>query len=94
MILTRIKDYLRERRQATLAEIALHCGSKPDAVRGMLEVWMRKGRVSRHLASAACGSSCHRCDSATMEVYIWQEPGTAGNGTVLVAADCSINGQR
>jgi len=77
MILSEISDYLQQRGQATLTDIALHFDTPPDAVRGMLETWVRKGRVRRQLISAACGSSCNRCDPAATEIYQW-----IGNGAI------------
>jgi len=71
MILSDIKRYLMDRQQATLADIALHCDAQPDAVRGMLEQWIRKGKVARSRVGGACGSSCTRCDPAAVEVYYW-----------------------
>ena len=71
MILSDIKRYLSERGQATLADMALHFQSSPDAVRGMLEVWAGKGKVRRHLTDPSCGSSCSQCDPASVEIYEW-----------------------
>jgi hypothetical protein len=71
MILSDIKRYLMRHQQATLADIALHCDAPPDAVRGMLEQWIRKGKVVRTLAGGSCGSSCTRCDPASVEIYQW-----------------------
>ncbi len=76
MILSELKRYLEARSQATLADMALHFRSQPDAVREMLSVWERKGRVRRLPAPAGCGGSCTRCDPATSEVYLWVTPGT------------------
>ncbi len=71
MILSDISRYLEQRGQATLAEIALHFDADIDAVRGMLEVWMRKGRVHRRMATASCSSSCSQCEPALTEIYVW-----------------------
>ena len=71
MILSDISRYLEQRGQATLADIALHFDTDPDAVRGMLDVWIRKGHVYRRLASASCGSRCQQCDPAATEIYVW-----------------------
>jgi hypothetical protein len=71
MILSKIKHYLADRGQATLVDIALHCDADPDAVRGMLEHWIRKGKVEMRLANTACGSSCSSCNSTTVEIYFW-----------------------
>ena len=75
MILSQIRDYLAGRGQATLAEIALHFDAEPDAVRGMLEQWVRKGRVEQRKTEPACGTTCSRCDSAAMELYVWRGSG-------------------
>jgi DNA-binding MarR family transcriptional regulator len=73
VILGDIKAYLKERRRATLADIALHLGSDPEAVRGMLERWIRKGKVRKLQARASCNSSCTECDPAATEIYEWLE---------------------
>ena len=75
MILSDIKRYLMRCGQASLGDIALHLDAQPDAVRGMLEQWMRKGRVRRHLATSACGGSCTRCNPSSTEIYEWIGPG-------------------
>ena len=73
MILAEIKRYLQQRGQASLQDIALHCDAEPDAVRGMLEQWIRKGRVERRLLSDACSSGCAKCDPTGVEFYVWLE---------------------
>lgn len=71
MILSDLRRYLEARGQAPLADIALHFDVEPDAVRGMLAVWERKGKVRREKLNASCGSSCSQCDPVATEVYIW-----------------------
>ena len=83
MILSDIKRYLSERGQATLADMALHFQSSPDAVRGMLEVWAGKGKVRRHLTDPSCGSSCSKCDPASVEIYEWISGGTTDKIRVI-----------
>lgn len=75
MILSDIKRYLMQRGQASLDDIALHFDTQPDAVRGMLEQWMRKGRIRRHLATSACGGGCTKCAPSSTEIYEWIGPG-------------------
>jgi len=74
MILSQIRDYLQQRGQCTLSDIALHFDTDAGAVRGMLEIWIRKGKVEKRSATASCGSSCQSCDPATTELYYWVEP--------------------
>ncbi len=71
MILSEMRDYLRDRGQATLGDIALHFDSDPEAVRGMLELWVRKGKIERSTLMPACGGSCKQCDMASTAVYRW-----------------------
>lgn len=77
MMLADIRRYLQQRGRASLADIAVHFDTEPDALRGMLAVWMRKGRVLRQTATASCGSSCSKCQQAATEIYIWVEAGEA-----------------
>lgn len=72
MILTDIKHYLMQCSFATLKDIALHFDSEPEAVRGMLEQWIRKGKVSRQRADDSCGNCC-KCDVTTTEIYQWRD---------------------
>lgn len=72
MILSDIRNYLSNRGQATLADMALHFDTEPEAMRGMLDRWVSKGKVERRKVEAACGTSCNRCDPAAMELYVWR----------------------
>ena len=76
MILSDIRHYLQQRGQATLADIALHFDADPNAVRGMLNVWIRKNKVHKKMATASCGGSCTQCDPAATEIYVWTESTT------------------
>ena len=71
MILSQVRDYLKQRGQCTLSDIALHFDTDADAVRGMLDIWVRKGKVEKRSATASCGTSCQSCDPAATEVYFW-----------------------
>jgi len=77
MILSDIRSYLTEKGQATLADVALHFDITPDAARGMLDVWVRKGKVSHRMINASCGSSCNQCNPAATEVYVWGDTSSA-----------------
>ena len=72
-MLAGIRNYLRQRGQATLADIAHHFRVSPEVARQMLEVWERKGKVYRRAATASCGTSCSQCDPAATEIWEWSE---------------------
>ncbi len=76
MILSDIKHYLSQRGSASLSDLCIHFDTKPEAMRGMLEQWIRKGRVQKQSASASCGSSCSKCDLETTEFYQWVDAAT------------------
>lgn len=71
MILSDITGYLAEHRQAALTDLAYRFGADPDALRGMLAVLERKGRVRRIPNGAACSSGCGKCDQASVETWAW-----------------------
>jgi hypothetical protein len=76
-MLSRLRDYLQQRRVAPLSDIALHLGVAPDVARAMLERWQRKGRIERVDTGRVCGS-CDRCAVGALEVYRWCDG--AGDG--------------
>ncbi len=72
MILSDIRDYLRTHRRVALSDMALRFGTEPDALRGMLDKWVAKGKVSKLPSGTICGGGCCRCDLNTTEVYEWR----------------------
>jgi putative ferrous iron transport protein C len=72
MILPDIKHYLMGRKRATLGDLAIHFDTEPEAMRGMLEQWVRKGRVTRAEVTPRCRHGCSKCcDAAVFEIYEW-----------------------
>ena len=88
MILSEVRDYLKQRGQCTLSDVALHFDSNADAVRGMLDIWVKKGKIEKRSATASCGTSCQSCDPAATEVYIWSESKTVNKLNVAVPGNC------
>jgi len=74
MVLSDIKRYLQDRKQATLSDLILHFDTDRDAMQGMLEHWIQKGRVSRCDLRGACGRGCSDCgcSEANLELYEWR----------------------
>lgn len=72
MILSRVSEYLRHHRRATLTDMARGVDATPEALCGMLAALEHKGRVRRLRAGAACGG-CSRCSGASAEVFEWVE---------------------
>lgn len=73
MTLSDIRSYLSERKMAPLRDIALHFDSDPDALRGMLDHWIRKGKVRRHQDDGCRSNCCGGCGEGGehKEIYEW-----------------------
>jgi putative ferrous iron transport protein C len=78
-MLAEIKRYLKQRQTVSLYDLALRFDAEPEAMRGMLEVWLRKGRVRRlpvtggSACASGCGGGCSTCAVAgpESEWYTW-----------------------
>lgn len=77
MILSELTSYLARHRQAPLMDLVNRFGSSPEALRAMLGVLARKGRVRRVADGSACASGCRQCDPASVEIYEWVDPAAA-----------------
>ncbi|MEE7627253.1 FeoC-like transcriptional regulator [Methylobacter sp. Wu8] len=71
MILSDLRDYLREQRRVALADIVTHFNMDADALRGMLDKWISKGKVRKLPLTSSCGTRCCQCDAALTEIYEW-----------------------
>lgn len=73
MILSELARYLAQHKRAALIDLAHYFGSDPEALRGMLAVLERKGRVRRLPMGTPCGDGCCKCDPAAVEIFEWAE---------------------
>ncbi len=79
-VLIDLRSYLQQHNQVSMRDLSTHFRLAPDALRGMLAHWMRKGLVERHdfAGGCSCGSksrsACGACgvDNA-FEFYEWIE---------------------
>lgn len=73
MTMSSVRDYLAERRRATLRDVALHFDTAPEAARQVLEQWRAKGRVEVLNSESACGKSGAACGccKGPEPVYVW-----------------------
>ncbi|MCQ8103902.1 FeoC-like transcriptional regulator [Methylomonas sp. SURF-2] len=71
MILSDLRNYLRDKRRVTLNDLVLHFHVDANALRGMLAKWISKGKVRVSPTSGNCGSGCCKCDPLLTEIYEW-----------------------
>lgn len=76
-MLSAIRAFMQERGTASLTELSIHLEADPGAVRGMIDVWRRKGRMVQ--LPLPCGG-CTQCDTGTTEIYQWTEPASQAGG--------------
>ena len=74
MILSDIKEYFRNHKVASLSDLSLRFRVEPGAMRGILEQWIRKGRLEKLVQEGSCPSCCGcECNYELMEFYKWME---------------------
>ena len=71
MILSDIKEYFSNHEMASLADLSVHFGVEPDAMRGMLDRFIHKGKLIKLPQEGACPKCCIGCDSDRLEIYGW-----------------------
>jgi putative ferrous iron transport protein C len=78
MILSELRDYLAERRRASMRDLTHRFDNDPEVLRDMLNRWIDKGRLRRAMTVNACSdagkSSCTGCgsgDPLLAEIYEW-----------------------
>lgn len=71
MILSDLRNYLQQQRRVALIDLVNHFGADADALRGMLDKWVSKGKVRKTPLESSCGTSCCKCDPALTELYEW-----------------------
>lgn len=72
MILSALKQVLAEHGQVSLEDLTLQLEADAEAVRGMLELLIRKGQV-RRLSPMICGEDCKVAHEHSLELYEWIE---------------------
>lgn len=79
MILSELTGYLAQHRRVALTDMANRFGSSPEALRPMLDILARKGRVRRLDEGPSCASGCGGCSHASVEAYEWITPGAGAS---------------
>ena len=73
MILSQVRNYLVEHKRVALTDMVYRFDADADALRGMLAILQRKGKVRLLPPAAGCDRGCGKCDAASMEVFEWIE---------------------
>lgn len=71
MIVIQVRDYLKEKGQASLRDMALTFNMEQEALRPILEQWISKGKVEKLPQGTKCGGGCSSCAPEQIEIYKW-----------------------
>jgi hypothetical protein len=71
MSLLKLKDYLKNKRVASLFDLTTKFNLDPDIIRQMLKLLMNKGNLLEQKKTFKCGSQCAKCHPHQTELYIW-----------------------
>lgn len=73
MILSQVREYLAEHKRVALTDMAHRFDADAEALRGMLTILERKGKVRKLPPGTGCSSGCGKCDASTIEIFEWIE---------------------
>lgn len=73
-MLMQIRDYCAQRGLVSLHDLTLHFQIEAEVMRGMLEHWIRKGKLCKQAPCGGCVSSCGGCNPTFNEFYRWLGP--------------------
>lgn len=71
MILTKIKQHLKNERLVSLFDLATRFNLEPEIIREMLRLFIRKGNLREQKKTSRCGTKCAKCHPAMTEMYEW-----------------------
>jgi hypothetical protein len=66
-----LQNYLAQKQKVSIAELETHFRSHPDALRGMLNKLVHKGRVKPVKSESTKCGGCTHCDTKAFEFYEW-----------------------
>lgn len=73
MILSNIKEYFSEHPVVSLSDLSIRFDVEPEAMRGMLNHWIIKGKLRKVDHSSSCSNCCSDCKSEHLEIYEWTD---------------------
>lgn len=71
MILTEIRDYLKQHGQVSVMDIAYRFEVEPEVIRSMVAKWINKGMVEEFDVLTQKCKGCTKCDDKKNEIYRW-----------------------
>ncbi len=71
-MLIELRNYLRSHGRTSMLDLSNRYRMNEDALRGMLDHWIRKGNVVRHIvAECPHRGGCCNCGGTCFEFYEW-----------------------
>ena len=79
-----IKRYIKQRKSVNLNDLVLHFQTSPDAMKGMLDKWIKKGKATVMVSERAC-NGCTACEPSLEEYYEWCDSSSRSN-TIIASS--------
>ncbi|NTV45221.1 MAG: hypothetical protein HGB11_01555 [Chlorobiales bacterium] len=73
MTLRQLRDFLTERKSASLQEIKGHFRESSGMAESMLQYWISKGNVVKKTEAGISSTCCGKCSGHQREMYHWIE---------------------
>ena len=73
MILKDLKQYVQSHQQVSLKDIALHFDVETEAAKGMLDFWVRKGKIKHYSSDSFCAGGCSCSQKESNDLYEWNQ---------------------
>ena len=87
MILSELQTYITEQHRVSLAQMELRFGIDANALRGMLNYLIHKGRIYKLPAPYRC-HGCTVCSTESLEFYEWVASATLSQSPVKDHISC------
>lgn len=79
MILSEVRNHIRQHGKVTLPELTEHFDSSPESLREMLDFLIGKGFVHREFLTPSCSGCSAQCDRHGVEIFLWGKQSISGS---------------
>lgn len=64
-----LRDHMKKVQVASITQLAREFSINTEALRPMLDIWVKRGVISLVSTARSCGQPCHGCDELTSTYY-------------------------
>lgn len=68
-----LRSYIKKYRQVAITQVCREFNIDAQALKPILDIWVKKGVIKSFASPIACKSSCGACKFSTESYYCWVE---------------------